>query len=298
VTPESIPRARECLQQAMAIDPGYALPHSVLGGSFASPAVYGMLPAHEAMPLARAAYQRALEIDPMLPEALVGLAAISMLYDYNWDEAGRLFAMATAGGPLTGGARSRYGYYLLFTGRTEAGLKEHEGAVEGDPLNLTIRSMFSVALIAAGRAAEAASECRRILELDENYHLGHLYLSLTYAGQGDIKEALASAEKAYSLAPWARSSTGYLAGLLKLTGDTGRAQQLLEKLGDGTDYGAPFGFVYYHLVCSEIEQAAEWVEKAIEQREPTIRFLLLLPLAKDLRQSSRWPALAKMMNLP
>jgi len=83
VTPESMERARECLQQAIAIDPGYALPHSVLGGCFVSPAIYGMLPAHQAMPLARAEYQKALEIDPMLPEALVGLAAISMLYDYN-----------------------------------------------------------------------------------------------------------------------------------------------------------------------------------------------------------------------
>jgi serine/threonine-protein kinase len=297
VTPESIPRARECLHQAIAIDPGYALPHSVLGGSFASPAVYGILPAHEAMPQARAAYQRALQIDPMLPEALAGLAAISMLYDYNWDEAGRFFAMATAGGGLTGGARSRYGYYLLFTGRTEAGLKEHQSAVEGDPLNLTIRMMFSVALIAAGKAADAASECRRILELDENYYLGHHYLSLAYAEQGDIKDALVSAEKAYALAPWARSCTGHLAGLLKLTGDTDRSQKVLVKLGDGTDYGTPFGFVYYHLVCSEIEHAADWAERAIEQREPTIRILLLFPLAKALRQSSRWPALAKMIRL-
>jgi tetratricopeptide (TPR) repeat protein len=158
--------------------------------------------------------------------------------------------------------------------------------------------MFSVALIAAGRTTDAAAECRRILELDENYYLGHLYLSLTYVEQGDIKDALASAEKAYSLAPWARSCTGYFAGLVQLTGDSGRSQKVLEKLGDGREYGTPLGFVYYHLVCSEIEQAADWAEKAIEQREPTIRILLLFPLAKALRQSSRWPALAKMMNLP
>lgn len=69
-------------------------------------------------------------------------------------------------------------------------------------------------------------------------------------------------------------------------------------LGDGTAFGAPFGFVYYHLVCSEFEQAAAWAEKAIEQREPWAIFLLMPPLAKDLRRSSRWPALAKMMNLP
>ncbi|HYL36061.1 MAG TPA: protein kinase [Bryobacteraceae bacterium] len=298
VTPESMVRARECLEQAIAIDPEYALPHSVLGGCFVSPAIYGMLPAHQAMPLARAEYQKALEIDPMLPEALVGLAAISMLYDYNWKEAERLFGMAMTRGPLPVGARMRYGHYLFCTGRPEAALKEHETAVQGDPLNLQLRSILALARMIAGRDADAAGECRRILELDENYHLGHFYLSLALLQLGKIEEALASAEKAYALAPWARSGAGYIAGLRKLTGDTGRAEAALETLGDGTAPGAPLGFVHYHLVGSEIEQAAGWAGKAIEQREPAVIYFLLLPLAKDLRRSSRWPALAKMVNLP
>jgi len=298
VTPESMARARECLEQAIAIDSGYALPHSVLGGSFVSPAIYGMLPAHQAMPLARAAYQKALQIDPMLPEALVGLAAISMLYDYNWKEAERFFGMAMTRGPLSGGARMRYGHFLFCTGRPEAAMREQEGAMQGDPLNLQLRSILALALMIAGRAGDAASECRRILELDEDYHLGHLYLSLAYLQLGEVEEALDSAERAYSLAPWARAGAGYVAGLLKFTGDTGRAEAVLETLGDGTACGTPLGFVHYHLVCSEIEQAAAWAEKAIEQREPAVIYFLLLPVAKDLRRSSRWPALAKMMNLP
>ena len=179
----------------MTLDPEYALPHSVLGGSFVSPSVYGMLPAHQAMPLGRAEYQKALEIDPMLPEALVGLAAISMLYDYNWKEAERLFEMAMTRGPLPGGARMRYGHYLFCIGRPEAAIKESESAVQGDPLNLQLRSFSRFALMVADRDADAASECRRILELDANYHLGHFYLSLAYVQLGKIEEALASAEK-------------------------------------------------------------------------------------------------------
>ena len=293
-----MPRARECLEQAIAIDPGYALPHSVMGGSFVTPAVFGMLPAHQAMPPARAAYQKALEIDPALPEALVGLASISMLYDYNWKEAGRLFEMAMARGPLPASARARYCHYLFFTGRPEAAMKEIAGAVQADPLNLTFRSMLAWALMITGRDVEAASECRHILELDEKNNLGHFYLSLISVQRGEIREALASAEKAYSAAPWVRAGCGYVAALLKLTGDTDCAGTMLEKLGDGQEYGAPFGFVYYYLVGSEVDQAADWAEKAIEQRDAAVRNLLVLPLAKDLRQSARWPALAKMLNLP
>jgi len=58
VTPGSMVRARECLEQAIAIDPGYALPHSVLDGSFVTPAIYGMLPAHQAIRWQRARYQK------------------------------------------------------------------------------------------------------------------------------------------------------------------------------------------------------------------------------------------------
>lgn len=177
-------------------------------------------------------------------------------------------------------------------------MKEHEGAVQSDPLNLQLRSIFSLALMIAGRGAAAADECRRILELDENYHLGHFYLSFACLQQGQIEKALASAEKAHSLAPWARAGTGSFAGLLKLAGDTTRAETVLETLGDGTAPGSPIGFMHYHLIGSEIEQAVGWAEKAVEQREPAIIYFLLHPLAKPLRQSARWPAVAKMMNLP
>jgi eukaryotic-like serine/threonine-protein kinase len=297
VTPGSMVRARECLEQAIAIDPEYALPHSVLGGSFVTPAVYGFLPADQAMPQARAAYRKALEIDPMLPEALVGLAAINMFYDYNWKEAERYFQMAMTRGPLSGGARARYGHYLFLTGRPEAALREHESSVQEDPLNVTLRFMLALALTSSGRGADAIRECRRILELDETFYLAHFNLSLAFLQRGDIEEALAAGEKAYSLAPWAQAIGGYVAGLLKLTGDSGRADSILQKLGDGTAHGASLGFTYYYLICSEIERAADWVEKLIQQREPMLLFLLIFPLGKNLRRSSRWPELAKMINL-
>ncbi len=298
VTPESLARARECLQQAITIDPEYALPYSVLGGCYVSPAMYGMVPPHEAMPAGRAAYHRALEIDPMLPDALVGLASMAMTYDYDWKEAERLFGLALSRGPLPVGARMRYGHYLFCTGQPEAGMREQESALKEDPLNLQLRSIFAVVLMVRGRDADAARECRRILELDDNYHLAHFYLSLATLQLGEMEAALASAEKAYSLAPWARVGAGTLAALLRLAGNTGRAQAVLETLGDGTASGAALGFMYYHLICSEIDAAADWAEKAIRQREPLVIYLLLVSLGKELRRSPRWPALTRMMNLP
>jgi hypothetical protein len=88
------------------------------------------------------------------------------------------------------------------------------------------------------------------------------------------------------------------AAMLMRTGDTSGAGTLLQKLGDGHAYGAPLGFVNYYLLCSQIDLAADWAEKAIEQRDPALHAFLRFPYAKELLRGSRWPTLAKMMNLP
>jgi tetratricopeptide (TPR) repeat protein len=124
----------------------------------------------------------------------------------------------------------------------------------------------------------------------------YFHLSMIHAQNGKLEEAVRAAEKAYSRAPWNLGLTGYFAGLMERTGDTKRAAEMLQHLGDGEAYHAPLGFFFYALLCGEAQQAANWAEKAIEQRSPTITTALRYPLAKDLRSSSRWPALVKMMN--
>ncbi|HZZ17001.1 MAG TPA: hypothetical protein VFE08_13690, partial [Candidatus Sulfotelmatobacter sp.] len=70
-------------------------------------------------------------------------------------------------------------------------------------------------------------------------------------------------------------------------------------LGDGQNHGAPCALAIFHFLCSENEQAAEWTERALEQRDQLVPMILLSPpWGPMLRTSSRWPALAKRMNLP
>jgi|SRR5579862_887365 len=297
VTPESMAQARECLQEAIALDPGYALPHNALGAYFSNAAIYHMLPADESMPLAGIAIKAALEIDPSLPEALASLGFIAAVYDYDWKEAERLFRQALAREAVSPDVRLSAGMYLFQAGRTREAIEHLERAVQDDPLNLTCRTVLAFCLM-VDREADAERELRRVLDLDPSYYLAHHFWDMLHFQRGNLPEALASAERAFSLAPWVGWVRGFLAGLLKLTGDAVRAESVLREMGNGTAYGAPFGLFCYHFLCSEIEQAADWVEKAIAQRDPVLLFPLRLPLMKDLRQSSRWPALAKMMNLP
>jgi hypothetical protein len=114
-----------------------------------------------------------------------------------------------------------------------------------------------------------------------------------------LPEALAYAEKGFSLAPWNVPNVGLLAGLLVRNGDQARADDLLRILGDGHAHGAPCALAIFHFICSEIEAGAEWMEMALAQKNQMVAMLLLTaPYGPLARSSSRWPALAKMMNLP
>jgi TolB-like protein/Tfp pilus assembly protein PilF len=298
LNPESMARARECLEQSIALDPGYALPHSELGFYFTTLATFGILPAREALPLARAAVHKALAIDGSLTDCVAMLGRIAACHDYDWKEAERLFRLARARDPISPRVREHYGLVLLYSGRFTEAIEESERALQSDPLNPYYGLILGCCLLDAGRDGDAAKEFQRLLELDANYYLSHFNLSMIYAHEGKLEAAVNAAEKADSLAPWNSVLTGYFAGMLKITGDAGRAARVLRKLGDGANYGSAAGFYAFHIACSEIDRAADWAVKAIEERDPAILAGVRIPLAEDLRSSSRWPALLKLMNFP
>ena len=300
LTPESLARAKEYYEQAIALDPQFALAHSELSVYFFTVAIVGLRPAHEAMPLARTEGQKALDIDSSLPEAHAMLGVVAGLYDYNWEEAERRFRLAMSRDPTPPLARWLYAqFYLVSIGRLDDAIDELKRALKEDPLSLPGRLHLGQCLNLAGRYTEAEVEIRQVLELDENSFLAWNALAGNRVVQGKLEEALAFAEKAYSLAPWQPGTIGALAGLLVRNGNKSRAEMLLQKLGDRQNYGVPTAFVICHLFCGEIDEAAEWFGKTIEQRHPVVPLLLRSGLFLTLSgPNPRWSALARQVNLP
>jgi hypothetical protein len=110
---------------------------------------------------------------------------------------------------------------------------------------------------------------------------------------GRIEEARQAAEKSVRAAPWRSSAVGLLAGILARLGEVDRLDELVARLREM----APLGFFWYHLLRSEIDAAADYYAKMIERREDPA-LLAPTPFLQPLRDSPRWPALARMMNLP
>jgi TolB-like protein len=298
-TQEAWVRSRAYYEQAIELDPKFALAHSEFGIYFLVLAVIGMLPAREAMPLTRIHAQRALEIDPASPQAHAVLGVVAGVYDYDWKGAEQRFRLAMAREPVPPMVRFLYGtYYLLPIGRTRDAAEELERGLKEDPLHLAGRVNLGQYLQAVGRSEDAVKEYRKALEFDENFAPAHALLSMDYLSRGMLPEALAAAEKCYSLSPWVPQAIGQFAGVLVRTGNSSRAKEVLPKLGAGQAYGAAIGLMIFHFLGGEIDQAIHWLEKAIEERNPGIFFGLRGPIGKVLQSHSRWPALMRMVNLP
>jgi tetratricopeptide (TPR) repeat protein len=291
-------QAKEFYEQAIKLDPQYALAHALYADYCFGRTTIGMTPMREAAPVVRALAQRALELDPSLPEAHASLGNIAAVYDYNWNEAARQFMPVTADESASPFCHMSCGWtYLLGSGRRKEAVEQLELAAQGDPLHLAIRFLMAMCLGAAGRYAEAEGHLRQARDLDPNFFWTHYYLADLYAARGMFVEALPFAETAFSLAPWHTPTVGVYAGLLVRLGQQDRGKELVQKLGSGEAYGVPIGLAIFHTCCGEIDLAANWFEKAIEERYSMVAAFLQSAIGEPLRASPRWPKLAALMNL-
>lgn len=297
-SPESLEKSRQYYEEAAVLDPGFALPHAGLAEYYHIVSSFGMDP-RAAVVLGRQAAEKALELDPSLPEAHAWLGIFAVWADFDWKEAQRRFELAFRHQPVSAYIRHLYGYfYLRKVGRAAEAVDQHRRALEDDPLNLIMRVGFAASLTAAGRDDEAAAEARKILELDRDFVAAYTLLALDVT-RVPMQEAIAFAEKGSSLAPWNPISAALYAGLLARAGDPATAASIMQRLDDAQANAVPTAFTVFHLLSGDVEAAAAWMEKALAQRHNMVAMLLLTPPWRPLLQtSSRWPELARIMNLP
>jgi TolB-like protein/Tfp pilus assembly protein PilF len=290
---ESLARSKAYLEQAVTLDPEFALAHCGYADYFLM--MSNFLPAHEVMPRVREEAQKALDIDPSLPEAHAMLGVVADEYDYNWKEAERRFHLAMARDPVPPRVRQWYGYmHLLSMGQAEEAVQQHELGIQDDPLNVVARTTLAQCFLNVGRLADAQAEAHKVLELVEHQPYALWILAFTNARQEKWTEALRFAEKASPMILQVPQLIGTLAGVLKRIGEVSRADELIQKLMPGETYGASTSLFFFHLLCEEMDRAAEWLKKAIEQRYP----IAVIHASMFFRSTPQWSALAKLMNLP
>src|SRR5208283_3049987 len=217
ITPESLELARQYYEQAISLDPGFALAQVGLGIYHMESTYWGRRPASETTPLARRQAEQALLLDPALPEAHALLGYIET-HDFQWQQAGAHFDLAMKYPPISIFVRRLFAIFEFLRGNVQRAIEVVKTIIQEDPLAVWPRMNLNAFLQGAGRYDEAIEQLRKVLEFDENLVVARVTLALLIADRGDLGQALIEARRAYEAAPWYPDATPILAGLLHQSG--------------------------------------------------------------------------------
>jgi TolB-like protein/Flp pilus assembly protein TadD len=300
-TEEGLKKSTQYFQQAVDIDPAYAPAYAGLADSYALPGIaeYGLLPPREAMPRAKAAASRALEIDDTLAEAQTTLAHVRAFYDWDWPRAEQEFKQAIKLDPNYAFAHHWYALFLAAMGRHAEAIAEEERAQEIDPLSLIISKNVGTILYYAGRLDESIEHYRKTLELEPNFARTHIYLGLAYERRGTFKEAIAEYQEALRISGGGTVLSALLGHAHALSGNRAEAVKIIDRLMDQSErqYVPAFNIALIHAALGENDLAFEWLDKAAEERSSWLVSLNVEPMLDSLRSDPRFTALLKRLGL-
>jgi len=301
-SPDALKRGLELLQQAITLDPSYALAHAGLAEAHASMGwdLFGLVAPSDAFPLAKRAAQRALEIDPNCAEAHAALGNTAMGFDWDWVTAEREFRHAIELKPQYGPAHIWYSHLLKAIDRTEESLAESKRALECDPLGLVLNMHMGWHLVYARQYEKAIEQCQKTLELDPTFILAHVFLGQAYEQAGAFADAIAAFEKAAELS---RRHPTYLADLghgFAIAGKRADALNVLAELHEVSSqrYVAHRGIAEIHIGLGEIDEAFVWLERGFQQRNGWLIHIRDNPRYDPLRADPRYLDLVRRMNFP
>lgn len=297
-------KALNYFERAIAADPAYAVAYAGIADCYAllGIAEYGtMLPRH-AMPKAKAAATRALELDPRRVEAQTQLAHVTAFYDWNWPEAEKGFKRAIGINPAYPFVHHWYALFLAAMERFEEAIAEEHRALELDPLSMIINKNVGTMYYYARRYDQAIEQYRRAIELAPEFARTHFYLAIAYLAEGSksmLGEAIRELEKAIEIAG---PNSVLLAALGHTYGRAGRTDQALGLLNQlqaraTQQYIPALNHALIYIGLGIENEALNWLEKAVEERCSWLVSLKVEPLFDSLRSHPHFSILTKRIGL-
>jgi serine/threonine-protein kinase len=265
-------RALQCFEGALARDPDYALAHAGVADVYNLLAFYGAMPPRQAIPKARAAANRALEIDPDLAEAHTALGFTVLVYDWDAIAAEKLFRRAIALKPTYVTARMWLAASLIAQRRSREAVECDEEAVRIEPLSLFAHVHLAWMLALEGRLDEADRRIQHALEIDPHFLMSQWLGGQLFIVRGRVDEGFALLESASDMSGRTPFMLGTLASALAMVGRTEESRELLKELEtrSETEYVRAFTFFIMHAHLGDFDKAFELAEKAREERDTVL----------------------------
>ncbi len=303
-TPEGIDRAEKQFQQAIALDPDYALPHLALADVYINLPYSSSVAPAKSFPLAQAEAAKTLQLDPNLAEAHSVLAWVHAVYSWDWRQAEKEFQRAIELNPNSASAHRRYSSFLSWLGRFDEALGEAKRARELDPLNILSYRVVGMVLYCDRQYDAALQEWTNALQIDPKNAAVDPDVGRAYLQKGMYQEALSHFETARSLAGGetrvSAAVDGWLAYAYAATGRRDDALKILNDLKDRSqqDYVSPLNIAIIYLGLGDRDHAFEWLEVGYAMRDADMVSLNVNPIWDPLRKDPRFNDLLRRMNLP
>jgi TolB-like protein/Tfp pilus assembly protein PilF len=298
LTPAELAKSISFFAQAIDLDPGYAQAYASLSQAYFYLGLFGMGPSSELFPKAKANAIRALELDESVAAAHNALAAIHILYDWDWAGAEAECMRAMQLNPNEPVTHAHLGDYMSIQARHEEAIAELKLALELAPISSLYRGFFGLILYRARRYDESMMQCQKALEIDPNYANASWFMALCLEQKGQIPESIAYLEKAVSLAP-ASHFRALLGRAYALAGERAKAQKILDELKalSKREYVSPFDIAVVYAGLGDRDSTFQLLEEAYQQR--VFRIIeLTLPMFDNLRSDARWQDLVRRIGLP
>lgn len=284
--------ALEQYELAIKTDPDFALAYTGLADAY----MYGedfFFPGTEVMPKAKAAAEKALQLDDSLAEAHTSLGAIYFWYDFDWTGGERELRRAIALNPSSAEAHDQYGYLLMLEGRFDESLVEMRRANDLDPLSAEYANDMAVSLMYQAKCEAAKEQCRKALELVPGFDFAQLTLGNIDLHAVKFSQAIMELEKAL---PLASSPLGYA---YAKNGERDKAWAIVAELNkkSSREYVSPLATAIIYAGLGDKQRAMDGLEKAYAVRSQLLAYLKIDNTWDPLRSDPRFIELMKKVGL-
>ena len=285
------------LEDAIRIDPAFALAHASLAGTYAllGLSLHGSWAPEGALALARTSATEALAVDASLAEPHAALAAVSHRLDHDWVQAGAGYRQAIALEPANALVRTWYAIFLAEQGRHREALAEAELALALNPLLPDAHSTLGFVHYYASRFDRAVEAGRRALELDPASIPARLILARSLVERGDEESAVAVCE----VRSWAEGLDEMLATLAdayRLAGNRARAEEVRDELLS-LESASPSAIARLHVSFGDRDAAFDAIDQAIASGSAFVTSLGVDPLFGRLRRDARFTRALERLRL-
>ncbi len=296
---EGTRKALDFFEQALVLDPRYALAHAGVSEAYVWLGGTGIMRPKEALPKAREAAVRALELGEDLAETHFQMGQLAWSLDLDWSEAEGHFLRALELNPGLPEVHSLHGFFLASLGRFEASLAELRRGIELDPLSQVAHIWLGQVQAWLGEFPESIDRLRTALDLDPTSWNANHILGMALRLNSAYGEAIETLKKAMALAgrhPW---SLMELALASVAVGDRSQAEATYDELLARwrSEYVPPTNVAFLCAALGRVDEAFDWLERGFEEQDTLMTWIAILPHYDALRGDPRFPGLVERMGL-